>query len=76
MEFRNEYKREKVKINGYTRRRRKGEAGRELKVTVAENFPNLDKELYLQVPRANRTLSSQCKKTFSRTHYYKTVKSH
>ena len=66
---------ERVKINEYTRRRRKGEVGRGLKVTVAENLPNVDKELYLQVLRANRTLSSQCKKTFSRTHYNKTIKS-
>jgi len=62
LEFRNDIKGERVKINEYIRR--KGEAGRRLKVTVAENLPNVDKELYLQVLRANRTLSSQCKKTF------------
>jgi len=73
LEFRNDIKGERVKINEYIRR--KGEAGRRLKVTVAENLPNVDKELYLQVLRANRTLSSQCKKTFSRTHYNKTAKS-
>lgn len=43
---------------------------------VIENFPNPGKELDTQVYEANRPpYLSQCKKTFSKTHQIKTVKS-
>ena len=43
------------------------------KEIISENFPNLGKDLDIQIHEANK-LFSQCKKTFSKTHYNKTVR--
>lgn len=42
------------KNNGYTKRRRE-EGSREVKEIIAVNFPNLGKELVIQVHEANRS---------------------
>lgn len=43
------------------------EMGTEFKEIIAENFPNLGKELNIQIHEANRTsYLPQCKKTFPR----------
>lgn len=53
------------------------EAENIFKEIIARNFPNPGKQLDIQVQKSKRpqiTLLSQCKKTFSKTHYNDTVK--
>ena len=49
---------------------------REFKEVIAKDFPNLVKELNVQVHEAKRSPNYlSAKKTFSKTHYIKTVRS-
>lgn len=60
--------------NGYPGREAKG--SREFKEIIVENFPNLEKELGIQIHVAKRISNYlSAKKTFPKTHYLKTVKS-
>ena len=66
------------KDNGHPKRRREREEETErlFKEIIAENFPNLGEELAIQVHKANKALNYlSAKKTFSKTHCIKTVKS-
>lgn len=47
--------------NGYPKRKREGERSKEKKEIIAENFPSLQKELYIQVHEARRTVASMQK---------------
>ena len=55
----------------------KKEKCRELtQINKAEHFPNLSKELEIQVHKVKIILLPQCTKTFSRTQRIKVVKNH
>ena len=55
---------------------REGKGNREFKEIVAENFPNLEKELGIQIHVAKRMPNYlNAKKTSPKTHSLKTVKS-
>lgn len=65
------FRKANIRIKGIPKEKREKGVDSLFKEIVAENFPNLGKNLHIKVHKA---LGSQCKNTFSMTHYKRAVK--